>query len=182
MHHPSWAITKIETTDVITKFDMEIKIGSVTTTVVTNAIKVNIGRDQRPNFNNDYRQDHDQLSNYNTQNNLCPRYYKNKQTRFCDCLNSCPVAHKTQQKNYPAFRTVRKNEGGVTKPLNSDSAVTNCIMMIPTDCTGRIIGKNGKKIKQISRESRAYIHIDTKTVYTKEFRVQISGWTISASN
>ena len=40
--------------------------------------------------------------------------------------------------------------------------------MIPTDFTGRIIGRKGKKIKHICRQSRAAkINIDTKTVYIK---------------
>ena len=66
-----------------------------------------------------------------------------------------------------------------------DSAVTNrkqnslfnCIMMIPIDCKGRIIGEKGIKIKEISRNCKARIHVDMEFIYYpwKEFRVNISG-------
>ena len=55
--------------------------------------------------------------------------------------------------------------------------------MIPTGCTRRIIGRKGKQIKQISRESRATkFSTDTKIVYTKEIRVQILGNQLACLN
>ena len=49
--------------------------------------------------------------------------------------------------------------------------------MIPIDCKGRIIGEKGIKIKEISRNCKARIHVDMEFIYYpwKEFRVNISG-------
>ena len=59
---------------------------------------------------------------------------------------------------------------------SSNGEIINCIILIPTDCTGRIIGRKGMRIKQISRESRATkISIDTKTNYVRQFKVCILG-------
>ena len=53
----------------------------------------------------------------------------------------------------------------------------NCIMMVPIDCKGRIIGKKGIKIKEISQTCKVHIHIDTEITYypRREFRVYIAG-------
>ena len=70
-------------------------------------------------------------------------------------------------------------------PSNNASTITNrqqshifnCVMMIPAHSKGRIIGKNGSTIKEISRSCKTSIHIDTDVIIYpwKEFRVKISG-------
>ena len=70
-------------------------------------------------------------------------------------------------------------------PCNNASTVTNkqqsyifnCVMMIPIHSKGRIIGKNGSTIKEISRSCKTSIHINTNVINYpwKEFRVNISG-------
>jgi len=70
-------------------------------------------------------------------------------------------------------------------PCDSKTVITSvqrkslfsCIMMIPIDCKGRIIGEKGAKIKEISQSCKARIHVDMEYIYYpwKEFRVNISG-------
>ena len=70
-------------------------------------------------------------------------------------------------------------------PCDGQTVITNvqrkslfsCIMMIPIDCKGRIIGEKGAKIKEISQSCKARIHVDMEYIYYpwKEFRVNISG-------
>lgn len=57
------------------------------------------------------------------------------------------------------------------------NSLFSCIMMIPIDCKGRIIGEKGAKIKEISQSCKARIHVDMEYIYYpwKEFRVNISG-------
>ena len=53
----------------------------------------------------------------------------------------------------------------------------NCVMLIPIHSKGRIIGKNGSTIKEISRSCKTSIHIDTNVINypRKEVAVTISG-------
>ena len=100
------------------------------------------------------------------------RNHVTAELRWASKISKAPIADSNLKTNM----NISHNDV-VTLKNSKQNYLFKCTMLIPIQLKGRIIGKKGRKIKQISKNSKTNIHIDDSFINYpwNEIKVNISG-------